>query len=956
MARGRESPGSAWMTTDVDPADGLFERARDLERLAHAVACGRSGRGATVVIGAPPGLGKSRLCAVVRHRARREGMEVLSAVASPLDRDVPFGLVRRLLDRHLVRAGSDRPTGLAGDLAAGALALFGPDGWSGTGRGEAAIVYGLYWTVANLSEARPVLVVVDDAQWADRSSLRFLAYLVERLEGLRVTVVVAARSGDEEFADALGRLRTADGTGVLHLRPLSPEAVAALVRTGPFPAAGESFCRACWSASGGNPFVVTELLRALAAEGVPPDGAADDRVAQLSAEVVVRGRLAQLATLPAAAGAVMRALAVLGDGTELRLVAALAGLGLAESVESADALAAAGIVAPGDPLRFQHPLVRAAVDDDQPAGARAMAHAAAARLLDREGARPGVVAAHLLEAPHAGDGWVVATLRQAAAEALGHGAEGIATRLLERAVAEPPSPSIVSVVLRELGEAQVAAGAPDALDTLAAAVDGAVDADQRARALDQLGKGYFARGRLADAAVAFDRAVGELGDTDPALSREIEARYVGVATGTGAISGKDRARLDRLLDEHPDGDLPAERPVLAAVALRAALLGEPSALFGPLALRSVDGAAPWTVDGRSTIHLVSSVIALLYADELEVCQRLLDGALAEARRAGAGGTFATVCSLRAWPAYLRGHLAEAIVDAELALQAGPTDAYQPFGATHTLLTHAYIDAGDLDAARRTVAQAEATAGDNPGLELVVPHGARGRLKLLEGDAAGALEDLRIQGRLLEEMGFANYPIPWRPIGALAALAVGDRPLAERFVTEERRLAPRLGTARAEGVALCAAGQVAGGEQGVALAEAAVAMLERSPARLELARALVTLGSLLRRSGARAACREPLARGRDLADRCGARALVDRAGDELAAAGARPRRLRTSGAASLTPSERRVATMAAQGMTNPQIAQALFVTPRTVEQHLYNSYKKLGIRSRGELGRALLELR
>jgi DNA-binding CsgD family transcriptional regulator len=187
----------------------------------------------------------------------------------------------------------------------------------------------------------------------------------------------------------------------------------------------------------------------------------------------------------------------------------------------------------------------------------------------------------------------------------------------------------------------------------------------------------------------------------------------------------------------------------------------------------------------------------------------------------------------------------------------------------------------------------------------------------------------------------------RCVAALAHAAAGRREEAARLVAEHLELARRWGTPSSIGVGLRAQGLL-GEDGGLERLREAVAMLERSPARLELAQALVDLGAGLRRSGKRAAAREPLRRGLDLARGCGASVLAQRAHEELVLAGARPRRRAFSGIESLTAAERRVARMAAEGMTNRDIAQALFVTVRTVENHLARAYSKLDVHSRAAL--------
>jgi DNA-binding CsgD family transcriptional regulator len=181
-----------------------------------------------------------------------------------------------------------------------------------------------------------------------------------------------------------------------------------------------------------------------------------------------------------------------------------------------------------------------------------------------------------------------------------------------------------------------------------------------------------------------------------------------------------------------------------------------------------------------------------------------------------------------------------------------------------------------------------------------------------------------------------------------ALSRSDRPEVLRLAKEELELANASGLPRARGVALRAAGLLDGGSRGIELLRESLALLEATPSQLEQARTLVELGAALRRDQQRAAAREPLRVGLDLAHQCGAERLANRAEEELRATGARPRRRELSGVDVLTASERRVVRMAAEGMSNPQIAQSLFVTIKTVEMHLGHAYRKLDVASRAEL--------
>ena len=266
------------------------------------------------------------------------------------------------------------------------------------------------------------------------------------------------------------------------------------------------------------------------------------------------------------------------------------------------------------------------------------------------------------------------------------------------------------------------------------------------------------------------------------------------------------------------------------------------------------------------------------------------------------------------------------------------------------LSDALVELGDVTRAQRVIDSAE--LGD-VGYGQFTFFDARARLRLAQGDYARALHELLTLGAFLESFGVHNPAMsPWRSEASTALLALDRHEEARRYAADELSLARQWGAPRALGKSLVACGLAEGGEDGLALLREAVAVLEPSQARLEHAKALVELGAALRRANQRSESREPLRQGLEIATTCGAAPLAERAGAELLATGARPRRIALSGAESLTPSERRVAQIAAGGSTNREIAQALFVTPKTVEVHLSSAYRKLDIASRTQLAAAL----
>jgi DNA-binding CsgD family transcriptional regulator len=345
----------------------------------------------------------------------------------------------------------------------------------------------------------------------------------------------------------------------------------------------------------------------------------------------------------------------------------------------------------------------------------------------------------------------------------------------------------------------------------------------------------------------------------------------------------------------------------------------------------------------------------MFAERYEEAARLYTDALDDARRRGSAIAFATASSLRSLVRYRQGRLSDAYADASAALDlADEVEGAQGFLAA-ALGTLIYTDLDRGPVSTELEALADRFLFEQASDSLPYSHAIHSRacVRVERGDLTRGLTELLAAGERELAWGASNPCItPWRSSAALVHARLGQRDEARRLADEEVTLARAFGAPRCLGVALRAAGLVHDGERALALLHEAVDVLERSQGQLELARALVDLGATLRRTGERAASRDFLRRGQDLAARCEATRLVDLAYEELLASGARPRRTATTGADSLTPSERRVADMAARGLTNRDIAQSLFVTEKTVETHLGHVYSKLDLRSRTQLAEAI----
>jgi hypothetical protein len=443
---------------DATHLGGLLERESALARLTDLAASAFDGRGSLAAVVGGVGEGKTAVLGEAGAIGRQAGLRVWRAFGSSLECPFAFGVVRQLLQpavmaidlvaRALVFTGAAR-------LAASVLDVEGHPQPLDAGAAQ----HGLYWLLVELASRGPLMLLVDDAHWADAPSLAWLAFLIRRIGELGALVVVAARPQAFDGAgDGLAALLSDPQIPLLRVGPLGTPSVEALVRRELQAEPDRGFIEACRRATGGNPLAVIELLRELGRDGAEPDEAWAKRLADRAPETIerhVRGRLDRLG--PDAVG-LAQALAVLGDRSQLRQLGGLANLELERAAELVDELTLAGIVARAVELRFEHPLVHAAVRDAMTARRRATLHARAAALLAREDADPEAIAAHLLIAEPAGEARNVAGLRSAADAALRRGSPDAAVAYLERALQEPPSADLRSGVLGELGQAVWAAG------------------------------------------------------------------------------------------------------------------------------------------------------------------------------------------------------------------------------------------------------------------------------------------------------------------------------------------------------------------------------------------------------------------------------------------------------------------------------------------------------------------
>ncbi len=333
--------------------DGLLlERDRELGQIRRHLQRALDSQGNVLIIEGPAGIGKTTMLTAARDAAKGEGFRVLRARGAQLEREYAFGVVRQLVEPLLAETPSaerallmDGPPGLAARLLGiprGHDSMIG-DSPVAPDPGF-AVLHGLYWLFANLAAERPVALVVDDVHWADRASLRFLAFLLPRLEELRAMVLLAARPAEAGASRELMAAITIDpATEVVTLRPLTTGGVARLVVTGLGSEPEPGFAAACWEATGGSPFLVRTLIAALREERVVPVAASAGRVHSVATATVGRWALIQLERLGPSAARLARAVSIL-ERADLAEAAGLAGLAPAEAAAAAEVLVRAGVL------------------------------------------------------------------------------------------------------------------------------------------------------------------------------------------------------------------------------------------------------------------------------------------------------------------------------------------------------------------------------------------------------------------------------------------------------------------------------------------------------------------------------------------------------------------------------------------------------------------------------------
>ncbi|SEQ19555.1 Tetratricopeptide repeat-containing protein [Streptomyces sp. yr375] len=894
--------------TKVRPAAAasasLWERETEVATIAEAVEtlrADRSSSGRLLVLRGEAGFGKTALLAETRRIAEARGCTVWSARGGETLRSVPFNVVRQLLQPVLLCLHPEEIREYLGDwygVAGPALGVAEP------GEGHAdpqGVCDGLVVAVTRLARRDyPLVMLVDDAHWADQETLHWLAAFVERLAELPVLVVVARRPGEvrgdaAHHLDAIDSVDEAAGRSVVSLSALTPPAVAGLTRATLGEHADAAFCREVWAVTDGNPYETVELLAKVRDSELRPTESSAAELRPLNRAARGNGLVDRLEKLGVDATKFAMAAAILGADISVAQAARLSGLGREQAVRCAELLRNAriltepgpgtGLVADGR-LEFVHPLIATAVYDSIPSGMRTAMHGIAAQVVTDAGKGLAAASRHLLQVHEEGDEELVEQLREAAREHLAVGAPDGARRCLERALREPPGLDVHARVLYELGCATLLTAPARTIDHLrtALAMPG-LDGAERVDAVYRLSQALVHNDQLEEAVRTVEAEAARQAP-GPARLRLQAVQFMWEGVHAGEAASPRRSEKLAALAATCTGRDNAERALLILRGFDAATHGENAEEVVEFCDRALvnGGLAPglgWTDQewGMELLMMLAGTYA--YTDRLDRADALFNEALRAYVSAGwSGGHLALAHAYLGVGLRRRGRLKEAEESLRESLRLA-----ERVGRGLPVYWSATCNLVDTLLVRGRVAEACETAEQHgfappypSTIVLPEPRTVRGRLLLAVGQVQDGINELEAAEKAATARGHLNpVMVPWA-VELARALAVEDPERANRLALEARRQAERFGTDTAIGEALRCAAALETGQRAVRLAQQAVTYLESSPCQYEHAAARVEFGILSRSPS-------ELGRGLTLARSCGADGLVDKAQAALQGLGA-----------------------------------------------------------------------
>jgi tetratricopeptide (TPR) repeat protein len=887
----------------VSAGGGLLERDGELLVARQALVSLAGGgqpaepRERLLVFTGAAGLGKTSLLGAVREAATAQGLLVLSARGGEQEQLSAFHLVRSLLHPLLAEVGDAGRRELLGswyEIIGTAVGLQPEDpanGGTPAPPDPQGVRDGLDWLVTELAVARgPLVLVVDDAHWADAESLAWLASFAPRVEDLPVLLVVAYRPDELPVgAEAFRGMAARNGIRPLGLSALTPEAVAALVRDmydGGVPGSSpveDAFCREVWAVTGGNPFETVELIAKAQERRMTPTEASCPLLGQVASATKGSGLVARLEKLGTAATRLAWSVTVLGIHTPLDLAASVAGLTRSEAAKAAEGLRTARILTGYQVLEFVHPLIATTVYRGIPADLRTEMHSRAGWSVLDAGRGPVTAARHWLEVPPQEDAAVVEQLRAAARLFMKAGAPETAQRCLDRALREPPPFSQRAQVLYELGCSTLLYDPASTVGHLRAALRQPGVPDQlREDIVVWLAQSLAHSNHLLEAAETTAEAA-RLAESREAWLRLQVWNLMWCAFDAAEEGSPARSRrladLARRLEEEGDGSV-AARYIHGLRAWDAVVRGE----HRDIALHHADlahrGDLGWASTEWAFEVPVLAAMVYMYCDESERCLQLFEKGIAEFEEAGWRGVHLSFGhTILGYVHYRCGNLADAEREARLGLDIAnrvgeglPVHWYAVGTLIAVLLARGGADEAVELAGRHTFHAPYSAAVVFPDAQTV-----RGAMLLSVGEVDQAFAELADAGERLDSREMRNPGwCGWQRSLAAAERARGNTAVGRSLAEGALARAERFGANSSRGMELRSLAEFAEGEERIQLLERAVELLKRCTAPYEHARATFDLGLALRAVGRVKEAEEQLGTALELAGACGSGILVDHA--------------------------------------------------------------------------------
>ncbi|MER6912674.1 AAA family ATPase [Streptomyces sp. NPDC000594] len=829
-----------------------------------------------------------------------------------------------------------------------------PGGSSGTPSASADALPLVREAMVAATRRNPLVITVDDGDLMDAEAPSALTALLRSCSDLPVLLVMCYPDWRPAASEAVFTELLLDSR-FLHLRGLTVSDTALLVRamTGEKPS--PAVAAACHRVCAGNPLLLTELLRGL---GTRSRGALDQKAIDQAVLPAATGRMMRrLARSSPDATKVMAAAAVTGKAASPHLLAHLCDLGVTDGLSAADQLVRMRLVEDdGENLLLRHPILRNSVLAGMTRMARDATHLKAAAYLRRTHAPVEDIATQLTASTVPFDrSWSTAVLLEAGRIAVADNREKDALKHMEQALGTAVGTERDQALV-ELTELRLRADPPRGIDSAVTAIRGVAGDAARSKLLARLGGALYLR-------TPDDRGTAALEAIAPVNAAHGTAAWAplhrALVNEEGFAPARVAERAEHLLamgSPPPEGGsrTPAPpdglRPAVAALALFGRCLGGD----GPAA-PAEEADRLLAHEDDVCVHPIAPLAALTvlmwhgrhdlaahHAERHENCEH------------GRGHTLhqALLLSVRARISLTEGNLPDAADRFARCLKELNRFGTAPHNPVRLSVVGAFadvlLDAGDEPAARRLLRDHLRAGSLPPGWQYGPVLLARSRLLLAAGDLPGASRDMEETGQRAESAGIAAGALPWRIQGSTLMRELGRAALARRWAEEQVRLTARAGSDRARGEALHVLGAALGGEEGEGRLRAAVVLLEEQGARLPLARALYELGSLVAGGPRWEEAGRMLGRALSLAEQCGATPLALRTRDRLASLdGGSPERVALRAVSRLTTRERQVLVGALRGRTNAVLAKDLRITKRTVEIHLTNAYRKLGIQGRTE---------